>query len=93
MKERLRQGVAYLLLGLGVVALLGGLVSLNLTPFVLGAALLGLGTLLDVLGEVSRKLAAAASVGRYLTYLERNDATSFERAADQPGAGLRYDPE
>ncbi len=51
--------VGYLLSTFGVVAILGGLASLNLTPLILGGILSGLGGVLLLLVRLERRLSAA----------------------------------
>lgn len=51
--------VGYLLSTLGVVAILGGLVALDLTPLILGGILCGLGGVLLLLVRLERRLTEA----------------------------------
>ena len=88
---------SYALVAAGVVALLGGLVSANLTPLVLGGILVGLGGILLLLVRLERRLTEAlpalqtlARTAHFLALKETPRAPAAEPQSVSPGgAGVR----
>lgn len=85
----------------GLVALVGGLLALDLTPLVLGGLLVGLGGVLLLLTRLERRLAAAlpalealSKTAHYLSLKESAYASGpgLPEPKPQPGPGLRSGP-
>lgn len=85
---------ARFLLVLGVLVIVVGALSLNLTPIVAGAVLLGLGHGILAVHELSAQTKALLSVARSAMRRERNHEISpaHSAAAESTGPGLRSDP-
>lgn len=92
--------VGYLLSTFGVVAILGGLASLNLTPLILGGILSGLGGVLLLLVRLERRLSAALpaldTLAQTASFLARKESlrapvtdSALDTDTEPPGARLR----
>lgn len=93
--NRFMLGVSWVLLAIGSLALLVGLISLNLMPMVLGALLLGTSGILyylvhiyRALGEGVPKLTSLAKTAEFLA-LKENRAPRRSTAATEPGDSER----
>jgi len=96
--NRLLISLSYALIVVGVLALLGGLLSLNLTPLVLGGILVGLGGILLLLVRLERRLTEAlpalsslSQTARFLALKESSRAPVVESksAPSLDSAGVR----
>lgn len=90
--------LSYALIAAGLIAFLGGLFSLNLTPLVLGGILMGLGGILLYLVRLERRLTEAlpalntlSQTARFLALKESPRAPDVESepAPSLDGAGVR----
>lgn len=93
--------VSWLLLAVGTLALVVGLLSLNLMPMVLGALLVGIAGILYYLvhlylslGEAVPKLSSLAETARFLAYKEPRAPSRPDRTAESGSSErLREHPE
>lgn len=93
MNKHFRVWSARFLLALGVLVIIVGALSLNLTPIVAGAVLLGLGHGILAVHELSTQTKALVGVAHGAVRRERNhEIPSSHPAADgSSGPGLRDD--
>lgn len=92
MIKHFRVWSAHFLLVLGVLVIVVGALSLNLTPIVAGAVLLGLGHGILAVHELSAQTKGLLSVAHGALRRERNHETASVRpAAESTGSGLRDD--
>lgn len=98
--NRLFTGVAYGLMGIGLLALLGGLLMLNLTPIVMGSLLVGFGGMLLYLVRLyvmaltlAPSLKSLSDTARFLSLKESRASSRLVRAAEpEPSASVRQHP-
>ena len=94
MNKHFRVWSARFLLGLGVLVILVGALSLNLTPIVAGALLLGLGHGILAVHELGLQTKALLGVAQGVVRRERNHEARLSHLGPdgQSGPGLRDDP-
>lgn len=71
----------YLLIALGLISFFMGMIGLNLTPFISGGVLLGLGVLIYSLRGLPQALREVAESVRYSAYVKDKITGSTEKPA------------
>ena len=84
--------VSYLLVAFGVIAILSGLIALDLTPLILGGILLGLGGVLLLLVRLERRLTQALpalnTLAQTASFLARKESSHGSAPVDVPDSQL-----
>lgn len=93
---RLFTFVSYLLVATGVIALFGGLITLDLTPLVLGGILVGLGGVLLLLARLERRLTHALpalnTLAQTASFLARKESSFVPTPVDASGVSPEREP-
>lgn len=93
---RLFTFVSYLLVATGVIALFGGLITLDLTPLILGGILVGLGGVLLLLARLERRLTHALpalnTLAQTASFLARKESSFVPTPVDASDVSPEREP-